>query len=99
MCGRRPLAHTLGFLVPSYGKVTDVGIGKSFAAEVGDSSSMLHKSSLLEFIFHSSLHGNKGVLVHLITVGKEEDRKDAHAQLVVPDASCGEGLTMVSYIQ
>ena len=61
MCGRRPLAHTLGFLVPSFGKVTDVSVGKSFAVEVGSSSGMLHKSNLLELIFESRTHGNKGV--------------------------------------
>ena len=66
VCRRRPLAHTLGFLVLSFGKVTDVAVGKSFAAEVGGSSSMLHKSILPEFIFQSSLHGGKGVAVHLI---------------------------------
>ena len=39
VCGGRPLTHTLVFLVPSFGKVTDVGIDKSFAAEVGGSCS------------------------------------------------------------
>ena len=91
--GRRPLTHTLVC------KVADVIIDKSFAAEVGSSSSMLHKSNLLEFIFQSIHHGDKGVVVHLIAIGKEEGREDAQAQLVVPDASCGEGLTTVSYIK
>ena len=31
--------------------------------------------------------------------GEEEGGKDAQAQLVVPDASFGEGLTTVSHIQ
>ena len=96
MCTRRPLAHTLGFLVLSFSKVAVVGIDKSFAVEVGSSSSMLHKSNLLEFIFQSSLHGYKGVAVHLIAVGKEEGGEDAQAQLVVPDTSCGEGMTKVT---
>ena len=71
------------------------GIDKSFAVEVGSSSSMLHKSNLLEFIFQSSLHGYKGVAV-LLAVGKEEGGEDAQAQLVVPDTSCCEGLTKVT---
>ena len=77
MCGRRPLGHTLGFLVLSFSKVADVSVGKSFTVEVGGSCSMLHESNLLEFIFQSSLHGNKGVAVHLITAGEEEGGKDA----------------------
>ena len=99
MCGRRPLAYTLGFLVPSSCKVPDVSIDKSFAVEVGSSSGMLHKSNLLEFIFKSSLHVDKGVAVHLIAISEEEGGEDAQAKLVVPDASCSEGLTMVSYIK
>ena len=53
--GRRSLTHTLVFLVPGFGKVTNISIGKSFAAEVGHFSSMLHESNFLEFIFQGSL--------------------------------------------
>ena len=77
-----PLTHTLGFLLPSFGMVTNVSIGKSFVAKVGGSSSMLHESNLLEFVFQGSLHGNERVVVHFIAISEEEDRKDAQAQLV-----------------
>ena len=63
ICNRRPLTHTLGFLVLSFGKVTNIRVGKSFAAEVGHSSSMLHESNLLELIFQGNLHSNKRVAV------------------------------------
>ena len=36
----------------------------------------------------------KGVAVHVITNSKEEGGEDAQAQLVVPDACCGEGMTI-----
>ena len=60
---------------------------------------MLNESNLLEFIFQGSLHSNKRVAVHVITISEEKGRKDAQAQLVVPDASCGESLAMVSHFQ
>ena len=99
MCSRRPLIHTLGFLVLSFCKVPNISIGKSFAVVVGHSSSMLHQSNLLESIFQGNLHSNKRVVVQLVTISKEEGRKDARSQLVVPDASCGESLAMVSHVQ
>ena len=59
MCSRRPLSHTLGFLVPGFSKVTNITIGMSFSEEVGHSSSMLHESNLLELVFQGNLHSNK----------------------------------------
>ena len=34
MCRRRPLTHTQGFLVLSFGRVRNVGVGKSFVMKV-----------------------------------------------------------------
>ena len=66
-----------------FDKVTNISIGRSSAAEVGGSSSMLHESNLLEFIFQGNLHSNKRVAGQFIAIGKEEGGKDAQAQPVV----------------
>ena len=50
-------------------------------------------------MIQGNLHSNKGAVVHFITISEEEGGKDAQAQLVVRDASCGESLTMVSHVQ
>ena len=60
MCSRRPLTHTLGFLVPSFSEVTNISIGQSFVIKVGGSSSMLHKLNLV-----CSKHPNPVSNVHI----------------------------------
>ena len=68
-----PLASRYQVLVRSQ----IISIGKSFAAEMGCSSSMLYESNLLEFIFQGNLHSNKRVVVQFIAIGEEEGEKDA----------------------
>ena len=72
MCGRRPLDHTLGFVVLSFVRSKNFSVGKSFVTEVGHTPSMLHKSNLLVLIFQGNLHSNKRVVVQFITIVKEE---------------------------
>ena len=72
MCSKRPLTHILGFFLPSFGEVANVGIGMSFVMKVGGSSSILHKSNLLEFIFQGSLHGDRRVVIHLSPLARRK---------------------------